>query len=80
MQGGHFNQGSYLTYRAIEQIVSAVSAMDYDIRVIPRDENNDRPIRRAWKRKELLHSASIAFLRAKNSQGCDVFFRPNTYE
>jgi hypothetical protein len=63
-----------LTLVAIKEFIAALPDRDYMIRLVHAETG--RAIKREWRTSELLHSASIRFLRARNFEGFHVYIRP----
>mgnify|MGYP001189000385 FL=1 len=69
-----------LSHYNILRTTSALIADAYELRLIHSTEassiNYGRPISLVWPLREMEHEASAKFLRAKNAQGYNIFFRP----
>jgi hypothetical protein len=63
-----------LTLASVKEFVAALPHGTYMIRLVHADSG--RAIKREWQARELLHPASIRFLRARNFEGFHVFIRP----
>jgi hypothetical protein len=71
-----FDHGLHLTLRAVRR---QMAAMPHDlnlIRLIHSPTRRAFPGERLWTAAQLLHPATLRFLRVRNPEGCDVTFSP----
>lgn len=66
--------GAELTQRAVVRQLAALPAAAYELRLI----DGDRQCRawRIWSASQLCGPGVVAWLRARNAAGCEVYFRP----
>jgi hypothetical protein len=70
------NRGFFLTWQAIRSQLAAMPNELYLIRLIHNQTGRPFPGERLWTQAQLVHSATIRFLRARNCEGCDVYIQP----
>ena len=71
-----FDQGLILTAQAIRRQLAAMPHELYLIRLIHQPTQRPFPGERLWTAQQLLHLATIRFLRARNREGCDIYVLP----
>lgn len=70
------NRGFFLTLQAIRSQLGAMPNELYLIRLIHHQTRHPFPGERLWTATQLVHPATIGFLRIRNSEGCDVYLQP----
>jgi hypothetical protein len=70
------NRGFFLTWQAIRRQVAAMPNELYLVRLIHSQTGRPFPGERLWTATQLMHAATIRFLRARNCEGCDVYILP----
>jgi hypothetical protein len=70
------NRGFFLTWQGIRRQLAAMPNDLYLIRLIHRQTGRPFPGERLWTAAQLIHAATIRFLRARNCEGCDVYIHP----
>jgi RepB DNA-primase from phage plasmid len=70
------NRGFFLTRQAIRSQLAAMPNELYLVRLIHRQTGRPFPGERLWTAAQLVHAATIRFLRARNCEGCDVYIQP----
>jgi hypothetical protein len=70
------NRGFFLTWQAIRSQLAAMPNELYLIRLIHHQTRRPFPGERLWTATQLVHPATIGFLRIRNSEGCDVYLQP----
>src|SRR5580658_464275 len=71
-----FDHGLILTAQAIRSQLAAMPHELYLIRLIHQPTHRPFPGERLWTAQQLLHLATIRFLRARNREGCDIYVHP----
>jgi hypothetical protein len=71
-----FDHGLILTAQAIRRQLAAMPHELYLIRLIHQPTHRPFPGERLWTAQQLLHLATIRFLRARNREGCDIYVQP----
>ncbi len=71
-----FDRGLFLTLQAIRRQLAAMPHELYLVRLIHSLTKRPFPGERLWTTDQLLHLATIRFLRARNHEGCDVYVHP----
>jgi hypothetical protein len=71
-----FDHGLILTAQAIRRQLAAMPHELYLIRLIHQPTQRPFPGERLWTAQQLLHLATIRFLRARNREGCDIYVQP----
>jgi hypothetical protein len=71
-----FDRGLILTSQAIRRQLAAMPHELYLIRLIHGLTKRPFPGERLWTADQLLHLATIRFLRARNREGCDIYVYP----
>jgi hypothetical protein len=66
------HRGLRLTLHAIGRQLAAMSHPLYQVCLIHNRTRRPFPGERLWTPAQLLHPASVAFLRIRNREGCDV--------
>jgi hypothetical protein len=69
-------RGFLLTRQAIRSQLAAMPNELYLIRLIHHQTHRPFPGERLWTATQLLHPATIGFLRIRNGEGCDVYIQP----
>ena len=70
------DRGLILTAQAIRRQLAAMSHERYLIRLIHHLTKRPFPGERLWTADQLLHPATIRFLRGRNREGCDIYVQP----
>jgi len=73
-----FDHGLNLTSQAIRRQLTAMPHDLYLIRLIHHQTKRAFPGERLWTASQLVHPATVRFLRARNREGCDVYVQPYT--
>jgi DNA primase RepB-like protein len=73
-----FDHGLHLTLQAIRRQLAGMPHDLYLIRLIHHQTRRAFPGERLWTATELLHPATVRFLRVRNREGCDVYIQPYT--
>jgi hypothetical protein len=71
-----FDRGLMLTSQAIRRQCAAMPHELYLIRLIHQPTRRPFPGERLWTADQLMHLATIRFLRARNREGCDIYVHP----
>lgn len=71
-----FERGLYLTLQAMRRQLAGMPNDLYLIRLIHHQTRRAFPGERLWTATELLHPATVRFLRVRNQEGCDVYLQP----
>lgn len=71
-----FDHGLILTSQAIRRQLAAMPNQLYLIRLIHSVTKRPFPGERLWTADQLIHTATIKFLRIRNREGCDVYILP----
>ena len=71
-----FNHGFSLSLRAVGQQLAAMPCGSYLIRLIHHQTRRPFPGERLWTASRLLDAPTMRFLRARNREGFDIYFRP----
>jgi hypothetical protein len=71
-----FDRGLYLTLQAMRRQLAGMPSELYLIRLIHHPTRRPFPGERLWTATELLHPATVRFLRVRNQEGCDVYLQP----
>src|SRR5271169_489037 len=70
------DHGFFLTLQAIRRQLAAMPHDVYLMRLIHHGTRKPFPGERRWTAAQLLHAATIRFLRARNREGCDIYIQP----
>jgi hypothetical protein len=73
-----FDRGLHLTLQAMGRQLAGMPHDLYLIRLIHHQTRRAFPGERLWTATELLHPATVRFLRVRNREGCDVYIQPYT--
>ena len=73
-------RGLLLTQQAIRRQLTAMPHDLYLVRLIHNQTRRPLPGKRLWTAAQLLHPANIKFLRIRNREGFDVYFRPDDWD
>ena len=71
-----FDRGLHLTLQAMRRQLAGMPHDLYLIRLIHHQTRRAFPGERLWTATELLHPATVRFLRVRNREGCDVYIQP----
>ena len=71
-----FDRGLNLTLQAICRQLAAMPHDLYLIRLIHHQTRRAFPGERLWTATQLVHPATVRFLRIRNREGCDVYIQP----
>ena len=74
------DHGFLLTAEAIRRHLTAMPHDLYLIRLIHNQTRRPLPGRRPWSATQLLTPATVAFLRAHNREGYDIYIRPDSWD
>jgi RepB DNA-primase from phage plasmid len=69
-------RGLLLTMQAIRRQLAAMPHDLYLVRLIHHRTRRPFPGERLWSAAQLLHPATVSFLRIRNREGCDVYIHP----
>ena len=69
-------RGLLLTVQAIRRQLAAMPQDLYLVRLIHNRTRRPFPGERLWSAAQLLHPATVSFLRIRNREGCDVYIHP----
>lgn len=75
-----FDRGLNLTLQAIRRQLAAMPHDLYLIRLIHHPTKRAFPGERLWTAAQLIHPATVRFLRVRNREGCDVYIQPYAAE
>jgi hypothetical protein len=75
-----FDRGPYLTLQAIRRQLTAMPHDLFLIRLIHHQTKSAFPGERLWTAVQLVHPATVGFLRARNQEGCDIYIHPYAEE
>lgn len=75
-----FDRGLILTSQAIRRQLAAMPNELYLIRLIHHATKRPFPGERLWTADQLIHTATVKFLRIRNREGCDVYILPYAAE
>jgi len=75
-----FDRGLNLTLQAIRRQLTAMPHDLYLIRLIHHQTKRAFPGERLWTAAQLIHPATVRFLRVRNREGCDVYIQPYAEE
>ena len=73
-----FDRGPHLTLQAMRRQLAGMPHDLYLIRLIHHQTRRAFPGERLWTPPELLHPATVRFLRVRNREGCDMYIQPYT--
>jgi hypothetical protein len=73
-----FDRGLNLTLRAVRRQIAAIPHPLYLVRLIHNQTRRAFPGERLWTPVQLIHPATLRFLRVRNREGCDVYLQPYT--
>ena len=71
-----FDRGLNLTLQAMRRQLTAMPHDLYLIRLIHHQTKRAFPGERLWTSTQLVHPATVRFLRVRNREGCDVYIQP----
>lgn len=71
-----FDRGLILTSQAIRRQLAAMPNELYLVRLIHHATRRPFPGERLWTADQLVHTATVRFLRVRNREGCDVYIWP----
>lgn len=71
-----FDRGLNLTLQAIRRQLTAMPHDLFLVRLIHRQTKRAFPGERLWTAAQLVHPATVRFLRVRNREGCDVYIQP----
>lgn len=71
-----FDRGLHLTLLAIRRQLAAMPHDLYLIRLIHGQTHRAFPGERLWTAAQLIHPATVRFLRVRNREGCDIYIQP----
>jgi DNA primase RepB-like protein len=69
-------RGLILTVQAVRRQLAAMPHDLYLVRLIHNRTRRPFPGERLWNTTQLLHPATVSFLRIRNREGCDVYIHP----
>jgi hypothetical protein len=70
------NRGFFLTRQAVSKQLAAMPSELYLVRLIHAQSRCAFPGERLWTAGQLTNARTILFLRARNREGCDIYFYP----
>jgi len=70
------DRGFFLTWQAIRRQLAAMPNDLYLVRLIHNLTGRPFPGERLWTAAQLVGTATIRFLRARNCEGCDIYLHP----
>ena len=70
------DRGLTLTWHAVRRQLAAMPHELYLVRLIHAVTKRPFPGERLWTAAQLLHLATLRFLRIRNREGCDVYIQP----
>ena len=70
------DHGLFVTLQAIRRQLAAMPHDLFLVRLIHHLTRRPFPGERLWTTAQLMHAATIRFLRARNREGCDVYLQP----
>jgi hypothetical protein len=73
-----FDRGLHLTLQSMRRQLAGMPHDLYLVRLIHHQTRRAFPGERLWTAMELLHPATVRFLRVRNREGCDVYIQPYT--
>lgn len=71
-----FDRGLTLTWHAVRRQLAALPHELYLVRLIHAVTKRPFPGERLWTAAQLMHLATLRFLRVRNREGCDVYIPP----
>jgi len=71
-----FDRGFNLSLRAVRRQLAAMPHDLYLVRLIHNQTRRAFPGERLWTAGQLMHPATLRFLRVRNREGCDVYIQP----
>lgn len=74
------DRGFFLTWQAISKQLAAMPNELYLVRLIHAQSRRAFPGERLWTAGQLTSAYTIRFLRARNREGCDIYFCPYAEE
>jgi RepB DNA-primase from phage plasmid len=74
------SRGLTLTLQAIGRQLAAMPYDLYRLRLIHHQTRRPLPGQRLWTPAELLHPATVRFLRIRNREGFDVYIHPDNFD
>jgi len=74
--GSMFERGLTLTWHAVRRQLTAMPHELYLVRLIHAVTKRPFPGERLWTPAQLMHLATLRFLRVRNREGCDVYIQP----
>lgn len=74
--GSMFDRGLTLTWHAVRRQLAAMPHELYLVRLIHAVTKRPFPGERLWTAAQLMHLATLRFLRVRNCEGCDVYIQP----
>jgi hypothetical protein len=74
--GSMFDRGLTLTWHAVRRQLAAMPHELYLVRLIHAVTKQPFPGERLWTAAQLMHLATLRFLRVRNCEGCDVYIQP----
>lgn len=75
-----FDHGLNLSLQAIRRQIAAMPHDLYLVRLIHCQTKRAFPGERLWTAAQLIHPATVRFLRVRNREGCDVYIQPYAEE
>ncbi len=70
------DRGFFLTRQAISKQLAGMPSERYLVRLIHAQSRCAFPGERLWSAGQLVSASTIRFLRARNREGCDIYFYP----
>src|SRR2546430_8674359 len=70
------DRGAAVSLAVLGRQIAAMPCRLYEVRLIHSDSRKPYPGVRQWTVSQLLNPATVGFLRIRNREGYDVYFRP----
>src|ERR1035438_8045689 len=70
------DRGFFLTWQAVSKQLAAMPSELYLVRLIHAQSRCAFPGERLWTAGQLTSPRTLRFLRARNREGCDIYFHP----
>src|SRR5439155_5955045 len=70
------DRGAAVSLAVLRRQIAAMPCRLYEVRLIHSDSRKPYPGVRQWTVSQLLNPATVGFLRIRNREGYDVYFRP----
>src|SRR6266571_1264973 len=70
------DRGAAVSLAVLRRQIAAMPCRLYEVRLIHSGSRQPYPGVRRWSASQLLHPATVSFLRIRNREGFDIYFRP----